>query len=212
MPDSPAPSSVPPGDCGPQAPLTRCFWQGLYDEGRTGWDRGAPSPALDRWLGEGMLAPCRILVPGCGRGHEVVALARSGFDVTAIDYAPAAVAALEAALATSVVGATVVAADLFSFEPPEPFGAIYEQTCLCALEPVRRADYERRLWSWLMPGGTLAAAFMQTDAPGGPPFACPPEAMRTLFPAARWVWPDDLVPEPHPMGLVELTGILRKRG
>ena len=32
----------------------------------------------------------RVLVPGCGGGYEVVALARAGFDVTALDSAPAA--------------------------------------------------------------------------------------------------------------------------
>jgi cyclopropane fatty-acyl-phospholipid synthase-like methyltransferase len=47
----------------------------------------------------GDLRPCRILVPGCGRGHEVVALARAGFAVTGVDFAPAAAAALQARLA-----------------------------------------------------------------------------------------------------------------
>jgi len=61
------------GVCGPAAALTRCYWQGRYREGSTGWDRGVPSPTLEGWLRDGTLAPCRILVPGCGRGHEVVA-------------------------------------------------------------------------------------------------------------------------------------------
>lgn len=197
--------------CGPQATLTRCYWQARYDEGRTGWDRGAPSPALERWMASGALTPGRILVPGCGRGHEVVALARAGFAVTAVDYAPSAVASLRGLLAAARLDADVVEADLFSFTPTVPCDAIYEQTCLCALAPERWPAYEQRLWSWLVPGGTLAAAFMQTFATDGPPFACRPEAMRHLFAAERWEWPAELVPEPHPLGLVELTGILRKR-
>ena len=92
------------------------------------------------------------------------------------------------------------------------FDAIYEQTCLCALSPDHWEDYERRLASWIVPGGALAAAFMQTDSPAGPPFACAPDAMRRLFAEARWEWPAELVPVPHPMGLVELAGILRRRG
>ena len=40
-----------------------------------------------------------VVVPGCGRGHEVVELARRGFEVTAIDFAPAAIEALSTKLA-----------------------------------------------------------------------------------------------------------------
>lgn len=201
----------PPHACGPQTPLTRCYWQARYDEGRTAWDRGAASPALVGWLDSGALRPGRIVVPGCGRGHEVVALAEAGFEVTAIDYAPAAVEAVRERLVAAAVAADVVAADLFAYEPKAPFDAVYEQTCLCALPPQRWHDYERRLWSWLVPGGIVAAAFMQTDGREGPPFACPPDQMRALFTADRWEWPADLVAVPHPMGLVELTGLLRKR-
>lgn len=199
------------GICGPATALTPCYWQARYDQGQTGWDRGAASPTLVRWLTTGALRPCRILVPGCGRGHEVVALARAGFDVTGVDFAPAAVAAARARLASEDVIATIAQADLFAYQPDEPFAAIYEQTCLCALPPERWADYERRLATWLAPGGRLYAAFMQTDAADGPPFACRPDAMRELFAADRWEWPARLEPQEHPTGLVELTAVLRRR-
>lgn len=88
------------GICGPSATLTRCYWQARYDQEQTGWDRGNASPTLLRWLAAGDLRPCRILVPGCGRGHEVVALAKAGFDVTGVDFVPAAVAAVQSRLAS----------------------------------------------------------------------------------------------------------------
>ena len=201
-----------PGDRPAIPPLDRAYWQGRYEAGTTGWDRGGPSPALEGWLRSGTLVPCRILVPGCGRGHEVVALARAGFEVTALDYAPAAVAALEGRLREEGLRAEVVEADVFTWTPARPFEAIYEQTCLCALPPERWEEYERSLFSWLVPGGLLVAAFMQTDSPTGPPFACAPDAMRRLFADSRWEWPTDLVPVPHPMGMIELAGILRRRG
>jgi hypothetical protein len=208
-----APDSPPtePSVCGPSAPLTRCYWQARYDEGQTGWDRGGPSPTLQRWLAAGDLRPCRILVPGCGRGHEVVALARAGCDVTGIDFAPAAVEAVRTRLADEGLVATIIPSDLFAYEPERPFEAIYEQTCLCALPPRRWAEYEQRVAAWLEPGGRLFAAFMQTDSADGPPFACSPDAMRQLFATDRWVWPERLEPEAHPTGLVELAGVLRRR-
>ena len=175
-------SDAPSCGAGDRSPaLDRRYWKGRYEAGTTGWDRGGASPALEEWLRSGALAPCRILVPGCGRGHEVVTLARAGFGVTAIDYAPAAVSTLEARLAKEGLTARVVEADVLAWEPEEPFEAIYEQTCLCALAPDHWEEYERKLASWLVPGGMLAAAFMQTTSTSGPPFACAPDAMRSLF-------------------------------
>lgn len=207
MPFDPSPS----GRSVPSPVLDRSYWQGRYAAGTTGWDRGQASPALEAWLRSGALTPCRILVPGCGRGHEVVALARAGFRVTGLDYASAAVETLRARLAEDGLGAEVVDADILAWEPTAQFEAVYEQTCLCALPPERWEDYEQRLASWLVPGGSLAAAFMQTDASAGPPFACAPGAMRRLFAAERWDWPAELTPVGHPLGLVELAGILRRR-
>ena len=197
--------------CGPGGHLTSDYWQARYDEGTTGWDRGGPSPALLAWVAAGTLAPCRILVPGCGRGHEVLALAEAGFDVTGIDYAPAAVQAVRDALASRGLSAMIEQADLFDYQPEQTFDAIYEQTCLCALPPERWGCYEKRLATWLASGGRLFAAFMQTDSDSGPPFACRPEAMRDLFAAERWEWPEGLDPVQHPMGLTELSGVLRRR-
>jgi SAM-dependent methyltransferase len=197
--------------CGPKGSLTSDYWQARYDEGTTGWDRGGSSPALLTWLRTGALRPCRILVPGCGRGHEVLALAEAGFEVTGIDYAPAAVQAVRDALAAHGLSATIQQADLFDYQPERPFDAIYEQTCLCALTPARWGCYEKRLAKWLAPGGQLFAAFMQTASETGPPFACRPEAMRELFAAERWEWPATLEPVGHPLGLTELCGILCRR-
>ena len=56
-------------------------WEERYLSGRTAWDRGGVSPALRHWLASGALRAGRVLVPGCGRGHEVAALAREGFQV-----------------------------------------------------------------------------------------------------------------------------------
>lgn len=186
------------------------YWQSRYDQGQTGWDRGEASPALQHWLESGQLKPCRILVPGCGRGHEVVALAAAGFEVTAVDFAPASIAALREQLDAKGLGATLIQADLFEFVPDRPFTAIYEQTCLCAIKPVQREDYERRLASWLMSGSKLYALFMQTDSSSGPPYACPPEAMQVLFPVERWRWPAELEPISHPAQLIELAGVLER--
>ncbi|RMD70758.1 MAG: methyltransferase domain-containing protein [Gammaproteobacteria bacterium] len=186
-------------------------WEERYRRGETGWDRGETSPALAGWLESGLLTPCRILVPGCGKGYEVVELARRGFEVTAVDIAPSPLKALKSALARTGGTAEVIQADLLQWWPNEPFDAIYEQTCLCALDPDSWPDYAQRLHAWLKPGGRLYALFMQTGRPGGPPFHCALEDMHRLFSPEHWQWPK--APHPvihHPTGLHELAVILRR--
>lgn len=165
------------------------FWNERYLTGIPPWDRQAVSPALHDWLTAGVLVPGRVLVPGCGRGHEVVALARAGFTVTALDIAPQALAHMGYELAQAGLEARLIRADVLHWRDGEAFDAIYEQTCLCALPPDDWPAYESRLHEWLKPGGRLCALFMQTGRPGGPPWHCALADMAALFPAARWQWP-----------------------
>jgi SAM-dependent methyltransferase len=190
----------------------RLQWESRYQQGETGWDRGRVSPALDYWFGGGNGQPCRVLVPGCGRGYEAAILAARGFDVTAVDIAPSAVQHLRALLDREGVEAQVVEADLLHWEASEPFDAVYEQTCLCALDPTTWPAYAGRLRRWLRPSGSLFAQFMQTGREGGPPFHCDLSTMRRLFTAPAWRWPGaGPLRIDHPNGLHEL-GLQLVRG
>ncbi|MBV9736027.1 MAG: methyltransferase domain-containing protein [Acidisphaera sp.] len=184
-------------------------WESRYQEGRTGWERPAANPAFLAWRTSGALSPCRILVPGAGRSAEPEALAEAGFSVVVVDAAESAVAAQRTRLAAHA--AEIVRADLLAWEPERPFDAIYDQTCLCALPPAVLPAYAERLHRWLRPGGTLFVLFMQTGRDDGPPFHCDLDAMRRLFPAPLWQWPDAL-PEtvPHPFGFAEQPAALRR--
>ena len=198
---------------------TREFWQQRFAAGDTPWDRGAVSPQLASWLGAGTLRPCRILVPGCGSGYEVAALATAGFDVTALDYAPVAIARTREQLAAAGQSATLVEADVLAWQPARAFDAIYEQTCLCALYPDYWRAYADRLHAWLASGGRLYALFVQFPRPGaangsieGPPYHCDIFAMRALFPEPRWSWPKPPYPRTtHPKGLAELAVVLARQ-
>lgn len=198
---------------------TQAFWQEKFDAGTTPWDRGEAGPRLRAWIEEGELAPCRIAVPGCGSGHDVVLLASKGFDVTALDYTSAAVARTTAALEASGTRARVVEADVLEWMPGAPFDAIYEQTCLCALHPDHWRRYAEQLHAWLAPGGRLFAMLMQAHRPGaaegvieGPPYHCDVNGMRALFDATRWQWPKPPYARvPHQAKYVELGVVLVRR-
>jgi SAM-dependent methyltransferase len=187
-------------------------WEQRYQAGHTGWDRGDPSPALHHWLATGAVPQGRVLVPGCGHGYEILELVRAGRQVTAVDIAAQPILKLMSRLNDAGLHANVVQADLLHWTPAEPFDAIYEQTCICALDPVHWQEYAQRLAGWLVPGGRLLALFMQTGRAGGPPFDCPVPQMRELFDPALWEWSEaPPLQVPHPNGLAELGYVLTRR-
>jgi len=193
------------------------FWNDCYADGKTGWDRGEVHPALPTWLESGLLTPCDIIVPGCGRGYEVVELAENGFNVTAIDIANEPVQQLREQLGGYEANSQVVQESIFDFQPTRPVDAVYEQTCLCAIDPAQRPQYEQVVYDWLKPSGKLFVLFVQkTESPNeGPPFHCDLKEMRELFPESRWSWPSASETPPrfeHPSGkLFELAHVLTKR-
>ena len=199
--------------------LTPNFWQEHFDEGRTPWDRGAPSPQLLTWLDNQDLEPCRIAVPGCGKGWEVKELAQRHFDVVGIDYTAGAVKETQSLLAQHELTAEVVQGDVLTYTPDQAFDAIYEQTCLCALDPDHWIDYAQQLARWIRPGGQLYVLFMQVERPGaregvkqGPPFHCDINGMYALFNSQHWEWPEQLpMVVPHPSGWHELALCLRRK-
>lgn len=186
-------------------------WEFRYQNGQTGWDRGQTSPALQHWLNSNDLKPGKILVPGCGKGYEVIELAKLGFDVTAIDIASSAIESLKSKLSEENISAKVIQTDLLNWQTEKPFDAIYEQTCLCALNPEQWNTYEQKLHQWLKPGGKVFTLFMQTHQEGGPPFHCDMGEMEQLFLDSRWNWNSDsgkIIS--HPSGREELAFILEK--
>ena len=157
-------------------------WNRRYAENDTPWDKGAAHPVIDRMLERDVLHG-RVLVPGCGTGHDARALARHGLEVVGLDVAPLA---LERAKAHPLVGnETYRLGDLFNL-PPDlrgTFDAVFEHTCFCAIDPAKRQDYVAAVEQALRPDGRLLAVFF-TD-PGndgdGPPFGCRREELDGYF-------------------------------
>lgn len=197
---------------------TQDFWQRRFETGQTPWDRGAAHPQLLRWLDEGLIRPGQsTVVPGCGRGHELEALARAGIVPTGLDYAEAAVALARERL--NELPGRVELADVLQWQPPAPLDIVYEQTCLCALHPDHWRRYADQLHTWLRPGGRLLALFMQArrESAGqgfveGPPYHGDIQAMRALFPLDRWDWPAPPYRSvAHGQGWAELAVVLTRR-
>lgn len=200
---------------------TQDFWQERFASGTIPWDRGTPNPQLQQWIADGTLAPgSRVLVPGCGQGWEVGALAAAGMAVTGIDFAPGALALCRKVLERDGTRAELIDADVLHWQPAAPVDAVFEQTCLCALYPDYWQRYAVQLHAWIKPGGKLLALFMQVppkeDAPPGsiegPPYHCDINGMRAIFPATLWEWPKPPYPEvKSPIGRLELAAVLVRK-
>ncbi len=155
-------------------------WEAHYQTGDTPWDRGEAAPPLmeiierhgEKWWGGGP-----VLVPGCGSGHDVRAIAETGVPAVGLDIATTA---LQKARDVPFNGPASY--ELGDFLDPEwrvgkSFTAIWEHTCFCAIEPDQRGAYAESAAAILPTGGMLVGVFFLTPRdPGelsdGPPYGC----------------------------------------
>ncbi|MEV6971690.1 class I SAM-dependent methyltransferase [Hamadaea sp. NPDC051192] len=158
------------------------WFERLYAEAEAGtaavpWDSKVPHPLLVEWAdavelhGHGEPA----LVIGCGYGDDAEFAAARGFEVTAFDVSPSAIAGVRARFPGSAVH--YVAADLF--ELPEAWRQAYQlvvEIFTVQALPVRLRE-------------AAVAAICETVAPGG-----------RLIVIQRWR-PDGPVPEGPPWPL-----------
>lgn len=159
------------------------FWNARYLAGDTGWDKGRVSPPIARMVDEGLVRPGRVVALGSGPGWEALHLARRGFEVTAVDFAPEACRRLSERAAKAGLTVRVLEADLFELAHAwsGAFELVLEHTCFCAIDPTRRGDYVRTVSSLLVPGGRLFGLFYAHGRDGGPPFTTSEAELREAF-------------------------------
>ena len=191
-------------------------WDELYRRGETFWDKGGASPPMREYLAKHEVRG-RVLVPGCGRGHEVALAVEHGLDAVGLDIAPTAVT--EARGLYPQLGERLVVGSLF--DPPAAlrgtFDAVLEHTCMSALPPGLRSEYRRGIDLTLKKGGLLIGVwFINPDLdPGeeGPPYPLSVAALTELF-ADGYEVVEDYVPEVAFAGREgrERVRVLRKLG
>lgn len=154
----------------------RLYAAGVSGEVSLPWDREDPQVLLHEWAqGAGLAGEGRrAVVVGCGLGADAEYLARLGFEVTAFDVSPTAVALAADRYPGSPVSYEV--ADLLDLPAPwhGAFDLVVEIFTLQALPEPPRRDAGRGVTSLVAPGGTLLAIQFRYDGTGsvdaGPPF------------------------------------------
>jgi SAM-dependent methyltransferase len=152
-------------------------WNSRFESGQIPWDFGGVPAALQEYLrrkpkGSNPSARSSVLIPGCGSGYEIKAFAEAGFDVTAIDVAPAAVERARKH-AGPALAKQIIQGDFFFHDfPAASFDIIYERSFICSLLPERRKAYRDRVASLLKYRGFLLGYFyyQKPVLEAGPPF------------------------------------------
>jgi SAM-dependent methyltransferase len=164
------------------------------DPERIPWAHEGPNRSLVPWLN--VEAPAvvrpggRVLVVGCGLGHDAAELAARGFDVSAIDVCPSAIDYARR-LHPELSGRFQVAD---AMDPPprllRRFDLVVEVHTLQSLPPASWQDLAKAIASTLCHRGVLLSVCRgrpddaPLDAIEGPPFALTPNDMLRVWSGA----------------------------
>jgi SAM-dependent methyltransferase len=123
----------------------KTFYDAWYRFGTPPWI-GPARAELVELVESGVLRPGRALDLGCGTGDNAIFLARHGFDVTAVDFAPAAIARARAKAADAGVHVRFVVDDLTRFSAVRgPFDVLVDYGSFDDLSERGRAAYVREV-------------------------------------------------------------------
>ena len=160
------------------------FWEDIYISNDTGWDLGRPTPVFCKIASE--IKPKKLCIIGCGRGYDAVMFAKNNFRVTAVDFAPSAIDALNKLLEKNKVELQSLERDIFALSPEfnNSFDYVIEQTCFCAIHPSRREDYAQIVKNILRRNGKLIGLWFPLDKKlddGGPPYGTSVDEVKSIF-------------------------------
>lgn len=187
-------------------------WDDLWQRDVTPWDRKSPSLALkDAIVSKSDIfgSPTsnqkrkRALIPGCGRGYDVLLLSSLGYDTYGLDVSKTAVEAARK-LQAETDGSEMYAAqspdvgrgeakfllndffkdDFLSDTDGGRFDLIFDYTFLCALPPEMRSKWARRMSDLLAPTGHLICLewpLGKDPKDGGPPHGLSSQLYEQLF-------------------------------
>lgn len=155
------------------------YWNNRYTENSTGWDLGQPSPAIQAYFDHVEDKSLKILIPGAGNGHDVIALYEKGFkNVHLLDYAEKPVNDFLDRYPNFPKKQTHLE-DFFQHEGK--YDIVVEQTLFCAIDPLLRENYAEKASSLLSTNGKLIGVLFNRPFEGGPPFGGSKEEYELCF-------------------------------
>lgn len=163
---------IPPYWSSEKAVEKEAYWSEIYKtEENPGWNLGEPAEALKDMMPRLKISRSRVLVLGCGEGHDAAYFAQAGHFVTAVDISPLALEKAKAKYG-HLENIKFIQADLFKLprEFEDSFDVVFEHTCYCAINPEKRQELVK-IWNRaLVSGGHLMGVFFAFEKRQGPPY------------------------------------------
>jgi len=163
------------------------------------FDKLCPAPILQKMVSDGVLPNGRCLVPGCGRGYDVIEIASATRYCLGVDIAPIAISQakerleqqyemavrLEVAAKPPLNQAEFKLQSFFDIDTQHPeslFDFVYDYCLLSALDPRNHKDGAAKMTTLVRVGGELCTViFPIMEKVGGPPFSVTIAHVRELL-------------------------------
>lgn len=148
--------------------LSSEYWNDRYKNGTAAWDIKSISTPIKEYIDQLENKTISILIPGCGYGYEGEYLLEKGFsNVHLLDFASKPLEAFQKRN-LDFPNEQLHQNDFFKHEGT--YDLILEQTLFCAIDPVLRPEYAKKVSGLLKNGGKLVGLFFDREFEGGPPF------------------------------------------
>lgn len=159
------------------------FWNSTYqDINSPGWDLSQPAEAFKEMLQRLKFPKSRILVLGCGLGHDAAFFAEVGHVVTAVDFSKEAITQAKIKYG-HLDNLTFECMNVFDL-PTDwnfSFDVIIEHTLFCAIDTDQRTELVK-IWKRLLhEEGQLMSVFYTMFKRSGPPYGVTEQEIRTLL-------------------------------
>lgn len=155
------------------------WWNEHYRKGHPPWDLAEPHSLLETLVPPLKFSRSRVLILGCGAGHDAAWWEKRGHIVTAVDFSQEAI---DRARSLHGESETLkwVRADALTLPNTwnGRFDIIFEHTLFCAVQPSKREELVRTWWRLLSPRGRLMGIVPVMDKYFGPPFGVTEWEMR----------------------------------
>jgi SAM-dependent methyltransferase len=148
------------------------------------WNAGTVDADLKALLDLGLLRQGKAYDLGCGPGNDAAYLADRGWDVTAVDIAPAALALAKKTVKSAGAKPKVrfVASDVLNLKAAGDAVLVQDRGCFHTLPSKQWNHYVRVVAGLLAPGGVLALkVFSSKMAPGLGPYRFTRTELKKLF-------------------------------
>lgn len=160
--------------------LNKTFWETKYAQQDTGWDTGGITEPLKTYIDGLKNKNLSILIPGAGNSYEAEYLFKNGFkNVEVIDLASQPLINLKTR-EPNFPEESLIQGDFFELN--NTYDLILEQTFFCALNPVLRPAYAKKMSELLNPQGKLVGVLFDFAlSENGPPFGGSKEEYLSYF-------------------------------